>query len=109
MTKRASQRSSEENGSRFSRYLDGLAMRPSPDPVVDFMSPDVDPSSTDLPVEVKTEISNPEADSYSYIESLLEALFVLGKLGHALEVVTQRVPGEIHALIELTLDEVEER
>lgn len=52
---------------------------------------------------------NPEADSYTFIENLLEALFVLGKLSHALDIVTQRVAGEIHALVEVTLDEVEER
>jgi hypothetical protein len=34
---------------------------------------------------------------------------VLGKLGNALDIVTQRVAGEIHALVEVTLDEVEER
>lgn len=52
---------------------------------------------------------NPEADSYTYIENLLEALFVLGKLNNALDMITQRVPSEIHALVEVTLDEVEER
>lgn len=55
------------------------------------------------------EIYNPEADSYRYIEAVLEALFVLGKLSGALETVAQRVSTEIHHLIETTLDEVEER
>jgi exocyst complex component 4 len=55
------------------------------------------------------EVANPEADSYRYIEIVLEALFVLGKLNTALDTVTQRVTSEIHHLIETTLDEVEER
>lgn len=55
------------------------------------------------------EAQNPEADSYRYIEAVLEALFVLGKLTGALETVAQRVSTEIHHLIETTLDEVEER
>jgi exocyst complex component 4 len=55
------------------------------------------------------EVYNPEADSYGYIEAVLEALFVLGKLTGALDTVAQRVSTEIHHLIESTLDEVEER
>jgi exocyst complex component 4 len=53
--------------------------------------------------------ANPEADSYAHMETVLEALAVLGRLGSALDTVAQRVPGEIHALVETTLDEVEER
>lgn len=53
--------------------------------------------------------SNPEADSFTYMETLLEALALLGRLTSALDVVAQRVSTEIHALIENTLDEVEER
>jgi exocyst complex component 4 len=34
---------------------------------------------------------------------------VLGKLGSALDIVAQRLPGEIFALVETTLDEVSER
>lgn len=52
---------------------------------------------------------NPEADSFSYIETLLEALAVLGRLGSALDVVAQKLPQEIYTLVESTLDEVEER
>ncbi|CCL98507.1 uncharacterized protein FIBRA_00506 [Fibroporia radiculosa] len=52
---------------------------------------------------------NPEADSFSYIETVLESLAVLGKLGTALDVVSQKLPGEISTLVEATLDEVEER
>ena len=52
---------------------------------------------------------NPEADSFVYIETLLESLAVLGKLGNALDSLAQRLPGEIFTLDEGTLDEVEER
>jgi exocyst complex component 4 len=52
---------------------------------------------------------SPESDSFSYMEMLLESLAVLGKLGSGLDVVAQRVPGEIFNLIEAVLDEVSER
>lgn len=53
--------------------------------------------------------ANPESDSFMYMESLLESLAVLGKLGSALDSLAQRLPGEIFNLVESTLDEVEER
>ena len=43
------------------------------------------------------------------METLLEALAVLGKLGSALDAVAQRLPQEVYALVESTLDEVSER
>lgn len=52
---------------------------------------------------------NPEADSFGYVETLLESLAVLGKLGHSLDVVAQKLPQEIYSMIETTLDEVSER
>ena len=52
---------------------------------------------------------NPEADSLTYMETLLESLTVLGKLGNSLDNIAQRVPGEIFTLVETTLAEVEER
>ncbi|KZT32961.1 hypothetical protein SISSUDRAFT_456734 [Sistotremastrum suecicum HHB10207 ss-3] len=52
---------------------------------------------------------NPESDSFAYIESLLESLAVLGKLGVALEVVSTRLQGEVWSLVEGTLDEIGER
>ncbi|KAH9948198.1 Sec8 exocyst complex component-specific domain-containing protein [Amylocystis lapponica] len=52
---------------------------------------------------------NPESDSFAYIETLLESLAVLGKLGTSLDVVAQKLPGEIFSLVDATLDEVEER
>ncbi|KAI0375224.1 hypothetical protein BV20DRAFT_1009421 [Pilatotrama ljubarskyi] len=52
---------------------------------------------------------NPEADSFAYIEMLLESMAALGKLGTALDIVAQKLPGEIFSLIEVTIDEVSER
>ncbi|GAA5911557.1 hypothetical protein JCM5296_007207 [Sporobolomyces johnsonii] len=52
---------------------------------------------------------NPEVDSFAYIEMLMEALAALGKLGYALDAVGQRVQGEMFALVESTVEEVEER
>lgn len=104
--------------SRLSTYLSGLAVRPSPDPASDFQTSDLGTQASPLTpswsnAQVSAESSatagNPEADSYTYIENLLEALFVLGKLNNAMDIITQRVPSEIHALVEVTLDEVEER
>jgi len=107
--------------SRFSRYLSSLAVRPAPDQLTDQLGSDL----STLPSQATTdhlrpypqsmgdahtgEASNSEADSYRYIEAILEALFVLGKLTGGLETVAQRVSTEIHHLIEATLDEVEER
>lgn len=52
---------------------------------------------------------NPESDSFHYIETLLEALSVLGKLGSALDTIAQRLPVEIYGLIDNTIEEVRER
>lgn len=52
---------------------------------------------------------NPESDSFFYIEMLLESLARLGKLGLALDVVAQRLPVELHQLVDATIDEVDER
>ncbi|KAF7967561.1 hypothetical protein HWV62_33943 [Athelia sp. TMB] len=59
--------------------------------------------------KVSQNARNPESDSFAYIETLLESLAVLGKLGTALDLVTQRLPSEIFALVETTLDEASER
>ncbi|OCF43069.1 exocyst complex component 4 [Kwoniella heveanensis CBS 569] len=121
--------------SRFSRYLNHLASKPSHDPMLDFTEADLGttpaiPANSHSRVESNSigqagshgslaslisgsghqnDGGNPEADSYAYMETLLEALASMGKLGAALDMVAQRVPGEIHALVETTLDEVEER
>ncbi|KAI0249495.1 Sec8 exocyst complex component-specific domain-containing protein [Lactifluus subvellereus] len=52
---------------------------------------------------------NPETDSFAYIETLLESLSVLGKLGGGLDIVAQRLPSEVFALVDNTVDEVSER
>ena len=52
---------------------------------------------------------SPEADSFTYIETLLESLAVLGKLGSGLDAVAQRLPIEVYALVENTIEEVSER
>ena len=52
---------------------------------------------------------NPETDSFTYIETLLESLSVLGKLGGGLDIVAQRLSGEIFSLVDNTVDEVSER
>lgn len=52
---------------------------------------------------------NPESDSFLYLEMLLEALARLGKMSVALEVIHQRLPVEIHTLVESTIREVEAR
>ena len=41
--------------------------------------------------------------------SLLETLNILTKLESSVEALVQRTPGELHSLIDGTLDEVEER
>ena len=57
----------------------------------------------------QTQSRNPETDSFAYIETLLESLAVLGKLGSGLDVVAQRLSSEIFTLIENTIEEVGER
>ena len=52
---------------------------------------------------------NPEADSFAYVETLLESLAVLGKLGTGLDIVAQKLPSEIYSLVEATVEEVSER
>ncbi|CAO1630595.1 unnamed protein product [Sympodiomycopsis kandeliae] len=52
---------------------------------------------------------NPESDSFHYMEMLLEALARLGKMGMAIDVIHQRLPLEIHSLVENTIREVESR
>ncbi|EPQ60468.1 exocyst complex component sec8 [Gloeophyllum trabeum ATCC 11539] len=112
-------------GQQTSRYLQDLALRPN-DPPYDLSEPNfrnssglaASPSltvlsglvsSNSMDAILQSNQQNPESDSFSYIETLLESLAVLGKLGNALDVVAQRLPGEIYSLVEATLDEVAER
>ncbi|PLW42165.1 hypothetical protein PCANC_08604 [Puccinia coronata f. sp. avenae] len=57
----------------------------------------------------RNQSTNPELDSFKYIESLIESFAVLGKLSLGLDTILQRVPVEVYALVETTLNEVDER
>ncbi|KAI7903171.1 uncharacterized protein BX663DRAFT_433609 [Cokeromyces recurvatus] len=52
---------------------------------------------------------NPETDSYYYMEIIMESLLVLGDIPAALETIQERLPIEIHSLIDKTISEVEQR
>lgn len=104
--------------SRLTRFLNNLSLRPN-DPPHDMeeskisnghanaMAP-ILPSNSTSAMYLSANM-NPEADSFAYMETLLESLAVLGKLGTALDIVGQRLPNEIFTLVETTLGEVEER
>ncbi|KAF5323312.1 hypothetical protein D9611_005740 [Ephemerocybe angulata] len=103
---------------RLTRYLNGLALRPN-EPPMDISDAGTKQSRRTSMIGLHTSFTgnpsslqtngNPESDSFAYMETLLESLAVLGKLGSALDSISQRLPGEIHNLVETTLDEVEER
>lgn len=108
---------------KLHRYLNDLSLRPSHNPLtdepIDDASADVDTPSLTEDLDLTNEFSNgsgasgarknPEAESFPYIESLLESLSVLGKLGVGLDAVSQRVGSEMFALVDGVVDEVEER
>ncbi|KAF9527778.1 exocyst complex component sec8 [Crepidotus variabilis] len=100
---------------RLVRYLNNLGLRPN-EPPFDVNDTtlaqgnlDHGPSSNSSTSAYLANNANPEADSFAYLETLLESLAVLGKLGNALDSISQRLPSEIFSLVESTLDEVEER
>lgn len=121
--------------SRLTRYLQDLALRPNdpPDDVEDskigtsssgkalptspsYPNPSGPSATTSLSslsnfasVSQSQNQRNPETDSFTYIETLLESLSVLGKLGGGLDIVAQRLPGEIFSLVDSTVEEVSER
>lgn len=106
---------------RLKQFLDNLAIKPN-EPPLDLNDLDMR-ASTSLPRPFSSgslssiiananrsdQPRNPESDSFAYMENLLEALAVLGKIGSALDVVSQRLPTEIYALVDQTVDEVYER
>ncbi|KAK4047934.1 exocyst subunit [Microbotryomycetes sp. JL201] len=121
--------------SKLQRYLNYLSLRPSVNPLLDEPIDEYRDSTMEETLQ-DTSLSggsisaavggsfdaigdsmakkrpagkNPELDSFSYIESLMESLAVLGKLGYGLDAVAQRVQGEIFALVESTVEEVGER
>jgi exocyst complex component 4 len=121
--------------SRLSRYLQDLALRPN-DPPGDVDDSKIGSSGSGQGVSATPSYSNPagpsaatsfsslsnlanvgpsqnqrnpETDSFVYIETLLESLSVLGKLGGGLDIVAQRLPSEIFTLVDNTVDEISER
>ncbi|KAG6890731.1 hypothetical protein C0992_013114 [Termitomyces sp. T32_za158] len=97
--------------SRQARFLSELALKPN-EPPIDLGDLSVGNSqslSTNLTAVSNVTANNPEADSFAYMETLLESLAILGKLGGAMDTIGQKLPGEIFSLVENTLDEVEER
>jgi exocyst complex component 4 len=104
--------------SNIFRYLNNLNLRPNESPYDvndNGFAQGIIPLSGNSIFGVSSATSllstavNPEADSFVYMETLLESLAVLGKLGTALDAIVQRLPGEIFALFETTVGEVEER
>ncbi len=96
--------------SRLTRFLNNLSLRPNDPPHdIDDNHLATQPLANATSAMYLSNNMNPEADSFAYMETLLESLAVLGKLGTALDSVAQRVPNEIFNLVESTLDEVEER
>ncbi|PIL31730.1 hypothetical protein GSI_06434 [Ganoderma sinense ZZ0214-1] len=109
--------------SRLARYLDDLTLRPN-DPPFDVNDTGYRKSLSgglsglgststsalgNLASTSSAQARNPESDSFAYIETLLESLAILGKLGTGLDLVAQKLPGEIFSLVEATVEEVSER
>lgn len=95
---------------RLGRFLRDISVRPNDSPH-DLSDPSVQGTQRALAMSALAQPSStsPEADSFSYIETVLESLAVLGKLGASLDLIVQRLPGEIFSLVENTLEEVSER
>lgn len=107
---------------RYRHFLSELGVRPNDSPLdvedhrprgsASASSPTIGPGSINSFGSISNIASHnnsPESDSFTYMETLLESLAVLGKLGSALDAVAQRLPQEIYALVDSTLDEVSER
>ncbi|KIK70793.1 hypothetical protein GYMLUDRAFT_32854 [Collybiopsis luxurians FD-317 M1] len=98
---------------RLARFLHDLTLRPN-DPPMDVNEPNpTAPLASTLNFNISARnpqsLLNPETDSFAYLETVLESLAVLGRLGATLDIVAQRLPSEIYSLIETTIDEVSER
>ncbi|KAI8991536.1 Sec8 exocyst complex component-specific domain-containing protein [Mycotypha africana] len=52
---------------------------------------------------------NPDTDSYYYMELIMESLLVLGEISSALQTIQERLPVEVHTLVDKTIAEVEQR
>lgn len=95
--------------SQLSRFLYNLTMKPNDAPVEASGGHMVPITALPLPNSNLDSSRNPESDSFTYMEMLLESLAVLGKLGSGLDTITQRLPIEIYSLVEATIDEVNDR
>lgn len=109
---------------KLTRFLNNLTLRPSNENPYD-LAEDSDlskvtpstsgqllsTSASGLPLKRQSGSAsqNPESNSFEYIETLLEALAVLGKLGGALDNVAQRLPIELFSLVEGTIEEIRDR
>ena len=102
---------------RLKRFLNDLATKTN-DPPLDLSEVDTRSTSNQIRSFSVASLSglinqdqayNPERDSFTYLETLLESLAVLGKLGSALDIISQRLPTEIYSLVDQTIDEVHER
>lgn len=102
---------------RLRRFLNELGTKPNVPPL-DFNDPEVKTGlsrgrsfsvTSFSSLVAREQANNPECDSFAYLETLLESLAVLGKLGNALDVISQRIPTEIYSVVEQTIDEVHER
>ncbi|KAJ3052048.1 hypothetical protein HK097_006960 [Rhizophlyctis rosea] len=52
---------------------------------------------------------NPEENSLQYMRNLLEALHLLGRLPHAIEITRDRLPVKFYHVVERTIQEIEQR
>lgn len=52
---------------------------------------------------------NPEADSFYYIQLLVESLNKMGRLEHAVNMIEQRLPTELDRVVDRTTNEVDQR
>ncbi|BEI80172.1 hypothetical protein CcaverHIS002_0107010 [Cutaneotrichosporon cavernicola] len=110
----------ESPDSRFSTYLASLAVKPNHEPLLNEIASNSRQARTASQIANTTSITSisslvanepmgGEFDTFGYMEMILEALAAMGRLGSALDTVIQRVPVEIHQLIDVTTEEVAER
>ncbi|KAE9408284.1 hypothetical protein BT96DRAFT_962930 [Gymnopus androsaceus JB14] len=97
---------------RLARFLQDLTLRPNDAPM-DVNEPNGAAPTASFNYNMSSRhpqtLLNPEADSFAYLETVLESLAVLGRLGATLDIVAQRLSSEIYSLIETTVEEVSER
>lgn len=119
---------------RLSRFLQDLSAKPARDPILNLSDDELVNlpaipsrgasrylSAFGVPGAAETSVgdleemqnnsvaSDPETDSFAYMEMVMEALAILGRLGPALEILGQRIAAELFHLVEITIDEVADR